>query len=414
MRTSLWRKLFSWAHTARSPRTGSRRQRQPFRPRLEGLEDRLVPATGSISGHVLLDQTGNGLSKDDTGLGHVTVRLFRDTNHNGILDGRDQEVAARVSAADGSYSFANLSAGTYFVAERTPRGFVRTAPTTGSYYSVPLPDGGQVKGQDFDNFRKLHRGVVNNVSFTVTTPGGTSTTVSDLRGHTQQGDTVQANFTVARGAGPTVLTLVSYNAPGSTFNPATASQDTIAVVASGTFGPGRHSLSVTLPNSFYQVDFVLGPAINQFGPAGSNIFYTAEHRLLSQDNGGTPASAPSTISGTVFADLNGTGQPGGSNPTLSGVTVTLTGKTTQGQPVTRTATPDSVTGAYSFTGVQPGMYTISVNAVSTYQPETATVGLFGSQPGSGTAGAGVVSNILVTSGTQATGYNFGEAFVGGS
>ncbi|HEV3022434.1 MAG TPA: DUF4214 domain-containing protein, partial [Pirellulales bacterium] len=54
--------------------------------------------------------------------------------------------------------------------------------------------------------------------------------------------------------------------------------------------PGKtYSLTVTIPNCYYQIDFVCGPAIVPFGPAGSNIFYSAQNRLFSADNGGTNA-----------------------------------------------------------------------------------------------------------------------------
>ena len=39
-----------------------------------------------------------------------------------------------------------------------------------------------------------------------------------------------------------------------------------------------------IPHSYYQVDFVIGSAIEPFGPAGSNIFYSAQNRLVSYDN----------------------------------------------------------------------------------------------------------------------------------
>src|SRR5947207_15724454 len=80
-----------------------RAQRTPkasFRPRLEVLEDRWVPA-GSISGHVFLDPTGNGAAVGDPGQNWVVVALFRDTNNNGVKDSGDQLAAfPTVTGAD--------------------------------------------------------------------------------------------------------------------------------------------------------------------------------------------------------------------------------------------------------------------------------------------------------------------------
>src|SRR5205823_5636497 len=51
----------------------------PFRPALECLEDRRVPAnTGFLGGHVFVDPTGNGLLPTlSTPEGGVTVRLYK-------------------------------------------------------------------------------------------------------------------------------------------------------------------------------------------------------------------------------------------------------------------------------------------------------------------------------------------------
>ncbi len=390
MHTTLWQKLFPGKRTSGTETAASLKERWHFRPGVEGLEERAVP-TASISGNVWLDQTGNGVSTSSPAMKGVSVQLYQDTNNDGTLDSGDHLVGSMASGADGSYAFNNLAPGNYFVKESPPAGFVRTVPTTASpYYSVSLADGQAVTGEDFANFHKPNLGAVTNVSFTVTTPSGTSTTVTNLRGHTQQGDTVTVNFTVAANAGPTTVSLVSYNAPGSSFNANDASQQTIDVFASGTFDPGPHSLSVPLPNNYYQVDFVLGAAITQFGPAGSNMFYSAQGRLISADNGGTqPQSQPSTLSGTVFSDNNASGQPTG-NPGLSGVTVTLTGKDINGNAVSLTTTTDS-NGNYTFQSLLPGTYSISVSPTPNFTVE----------------GTGTVSNITVVSGTQGT-YNFGE------
>jgi hypothetical protein len=246
---------------------------------------------------------------------------------------------------------------------------------------------------------------VSHISFTVTTPSGQQTVVTNLRGHTQQGDTVTAHFTISPWAGPTVVSLVSYDAPGPTFDPSTASQQTLVQDATGTLGAGPQSLTVTIPSNYYQIDFVVGAAINQFGPAGSNIFYSAQWRLLSADNGGTNPVVQNNagLSGTVFRDSHATATPTG-NPGLSGVTVTLTGTTSSGQSVNLTTTTGS-TGNYSFTGLYPGTYTLSITSS---RAELATVGSDGGSTG---GAAGIVSNINLSAGSLGTGYNFGETAI---
>ncbi len=87
---------------------------------------------------------------------------------------------------------------------------------------------------------------------------------------------------------------------GSTFSDATAYQQQIFDVASGIFAPGTYSLTVLIPNSYYQIDFFCGPVINvlepqNYGPDSSNILYHAEGRFISSDNSGTQAYAANPV-----------------------------------------------------------------------------------------------------------------------
>ena len=142
---------------------------------------------------------------------------------------------------------------------------------------------------------------VQNLSFSVYNPTTKkTTTVSDLRGNTAQGDTVTASFTVPAGYYDQI-TLVSYIAPQSYYSQTSAYLQQTTQVATGTFGPGSHSLQVTLPCSDYQVDLVCGTAIAQLGLSPDD-FYGAQGRLLSADNEGS--STPASLTGTsVCTDL---------------------------------------------------------------------------------------------------------------
>lgn len=85
--------------------------------------------------------------------------------------------------------------------------------------------------------------------------------------------------------------------------------------ATGTFGPGPHSLTVKIPTTDYQIDFVCGLAINQlepnqnsnaYGPDSAEILYTPEQRLISADNGGTTPGTKNTSSPTIPAPTSST------------------------------------------------------------------------------------------------------------
>jgi hypothetical protein len=257
-----------------------------------------VAATASISGRTLEDETGNGLSPDDTALGGVTVYLYRDANGNGVLDSGDgAAIASTLSNATGAYSFNNLPLDNYFVREVVPTNYIRTAPALSDNYGVTISAAGTLSGFDFDNFKKC-TATITNVSFRITSCNGTTQTVTDLRGHTHQGDTVTVTFTLS-GAGDEV-TLVSYDAPTSTFDSNLAGQQSIYEVASQFFGPGVHTLTVHIPNNYFQIDFVKCEAIDHFGPSGSNIFYSAQGRLISADNAGTHSDVDDMAATTAF------------------------------------------------------------------------------------------------------------------
>jgi hypothetical protein len=161
---------------------------------------------------------------------------------------------------------------------------------------------------------------------------------------------VTANFTIAPHSAPVTLSLISYNATGPHNNPATEDEDTVLEVATGTFGSGQSSLSVQLPKNFYELDFVVGSAINEFGPTGSNINYNAQGRLLSSDSGGKNALQLGNVSGTVVDSTSG-------NP-LTGATVTVTNLV---NGAVSTTTTDS-NGNYSVAGLQAGLnYSVSVS-----------------------------------------------------
>jgi hypothetical protein len=112
-------------------------------------------------------------------------------------------------------------------------------------------------------------------------------TFTTLAGNVQPGDHVVVNFTVPANCS-VVLSFVSYQAPGATYDPNTASQQTVfSSQDSVTFAAGAHSMAVDIPSCFFQVDFVRGAVIQQLGPAGSSNFYDSQGRLISSGNGGT-------------------------------------------------------------------------------------------------------------------------------
>ncbi len=342
-----------------------------------------------ISGHKYLDQTGNGLSADDTShpLGGVTIQLYKDTKGNGVLDSSDALVGTTVTAADGSYSFTGLTAATYFVKEVQQTGYVETGPTSGLY--TVKATAGVYGGLDFDNF-KTDKCSAYNIHYVI----NGCKNVNDISGQLHQGDTVKVIFTIKEAD---TLSFVSYTAPDNYFNANDASQQKIYSVATGTYTvPGTYCLTITVPQCNFQVDFVCGLPIDKFGPAGSNIFYHSQDRYFDSDNGGcNPCSdTNSSISGTVSS--NKYGYSG-----ISGVKITLTGVTAAGN-VTLTAITDS-NGNYKFSHLAAGTYAVSEKGPDGYADGLDYAGSLG-----GTVTNNMISNIVLSANTYATDYNFGE------
>ncbi|HVS70156.1 MAG TPA: SdrD B-like domain-containing protein [Phycisphaerae bacterium] len=127
---------------------------------VKGAEVGTIPEVGnapaSLFGHKYEDQTGDGLTADDLAhpLSGFTINLFADTNTDGVLDSGDALAGTTTTAADGSYSFTGLQAGTYFVQEVNQPTYTETAPP-GNTYTVTLASGDNKGSFDFDNFQNI-------------------------------------------------------------------------------------------------------------------------------------------------------------------------------------------------------------------------------------------------------------------
>jgi hypothetical protein len=287
---------------------------------VNGANNNFGELKNAVAGHTWRDMSGNGMTSDDTLLSGVTVQLYQDRNGNGTLDSTDgSAIATTVSNASGAYAFLNLAANQYIVNEVVPSGYVRTIPYFSNYYAANLKTTPGGTNFDFDNYKQC-TGTITNVSFKI----DGCKTVTDLRGQTQQGDTVTVTFTVS-GTTATHVTLVTYNAPLATFDATVASQQTIDQQVGGTYNPGTYSLTVTIPNNYYQIDFVKCVAIDILGPANSNIFYSAQGRLISADNAGTHSDVDDMSANTLFWANLGQTLIKNFNPTADGTSSTALG-----------------------------------------------------------------------------------------
>jgi len=90
---------------------------------------------GLIGDKIFLDMDGNGAYTPGEGLEGVTVRLYADSNSNGIYDAGEAALAQATTNEMGTYTFANLPAGKYVVV-------VDMTTLSGGVTNTADPDGG--------------------------------------------------------------------------------------------------------------------------------------------------------------------------------------------------------------------------------------------------------------------------------
>ena len=117
--------------------------------------------------------------------------------------------------------------------------------------------------------------------------------------------------------------------------------------------------------------------------------------------------AVASLSGIVFVDFNNDGEINFGENALSGVTVTLTGTDDLGNAVNLVETTD-LDGAYFFTNLQSGTYTITETQPAGLADGIDTLGSAG-----GILGNDVFSAISLGAGADGINYNFGERALDG-
>lgn len=295
---------------------------------------------GAIGDFVWNDVNRNGLQDaGEPGLAGVTV----------VLSGAAS--ATTTTSASGYYSFGNLMAGTYSVTVATPAGF---SPTIANQGSDPLLDSngspanvtlatnatsqmgldvgfvedptGQIGDRvwydlDGNGVQDASEPGIAGATVTLTTPGGTQTTTTDLTGRYLFTGLAAGSYTVAV-------------APPGGFVPTPSSQGGDTLLDSN-----GSPAAVSLP-TYSSVD----PSVD-FG-------FTKE---------------PGTIGDLVWNDLNGNGVQDPGEPGLGGVTITLAGASSA-------STTTDASGNYSFGGLSAGSYTVTVTAPSGFTASPANQG----------------------------------------
>jgi hypothetical protein len=338
--------------------------------------------TGSLAGTVYVDVNNNGAldQPPDTGLGGQPVALTgTDVNGNPVN-------LSTTTAADGTYSFSGLVAGTYTVTENGGNGYGEGASTAGTSGGTATTDvvsgislGGGVNASGY-NFGEVTGSLTGTVYVDVNNNG-----VLD-----QPPDT-------GLGGQPITLTGTDVNGNPVNLSTTTASNGTYSFTG---LVAGTYTVTENGGNGY-------GEGASTAGTSGG----TATTDVISGISlgGGVNASGynfgevTGSLAGTVYVDVNNNGvldQPPDTG--LAGQPVTLTGTDVNGNPV-NLSTTTAANGTYSFSGLVAGTYTVTENGGNGYGEGASTAGTSG-----GTATTDVISAISLGGGVNATAYNFGE------
>jgi large repetitive protein len=329
----------------------------------------------TISGSVYVDSNNDGVKQaTETPIGGVTVTLTGTAADGTLVN------LTTTTGPDGGYRFPNLKAGNYTVTETQPASYGDGKDTSGSlpatttndrHAAIELPTGADAPGY---NFGEVETGSV--------------TTFLEGRVFIDRGaDGMTPNGALEAGepgVGGVKLTLkdangnvvgVTYTLPDGSyrFNGITPGTYTVEQTQPNGYGSSTpNTLTVTVP--------LAGSSNNNFGETLGATF------------------------GRVFSDPNGNGTRDAGEVGIGGVTITLTGKDANGNPIVRTTTtnPD---GSWSITDLPP-----SDTAGYTITETQPTGWLDGSDASSrnGTIANDSVSGVIIGAGQVRESGNYGE------
>ncbi len=258
----------------------------------------------TLSGSVGSDTDGDGV--EDTGLGGVTVTL---------VDADGNVVATTTTAADGSYSFADVHGGDYRIEQTDPAGYQSVSDIDGANdNTIEVSVSGDVDSLDF-------------VDEPLATLSGSAR--RDIDGDGQSDEPMEGVTIELRDSDGNVVATTITAADGS--------------YSFVDLPPGDYSVVEIDPDGHGSVSDADGgdtniTSVTMSGTDISNLDFVDEQL--------------STISGTVGEDVDGDGTSDGP---ISGVTIELRDR--DGNVVATTTT--AADGSYSFEGLASGEYTIT-------------------------------------------------------
>ncbi len=334
----------------------------------------------TVSGLVYQDTNGTGVySSSDLGISGVSLTL---SGTNGL---GQAITATTTTAANGTYSFTVdsngnvLRPGTYQVTETQPSGYIAGATTVGTVNGTT--DGSVVSAGQIGSIALTSGQSGINYNFGDVQP----VTVSGIVYQDMNGIGVYSSSDL--GIAGVIVTLSGTNGLGQTITATatTASNGTYSFSTDSNgnvLRPGTYQIVETQPAGYFLGAAAVGTVNGTADGTVSSASKIISVALTSGQSGinylfGDIKGV--SITGTVYQDIPGNGTYSSSDPTVAGVTLTLTGTNNLGQSITATTT-SGANGTYTFNTdsngnpLLPGTYQVTETPPSGYLPGSNFVG----------------------------------------
>jgi len=314
--------------------------------------DFLDTQPASISGAVYNDANSSGdFDTGELGIQNVTIKLYA-----ADIDGNPTGAALQTTStdADGHYSFNDVMPGRYVVVETDPAGYESTGDTQGdndNQLFITLTSGSDSTDNNF--FDAQNSGI-----------SGAVWVDNNGDGIKQPGETT----------GIAGVTIDLYTDPNGDGNPA----DGALVDSTTTDADGNYSFPGVVAGTYVVVQTNLPGYTSTGDKDGGNLDRIAVNLASGTSSTGNDFldAQPVSISGTVYNDINNSGDFDAGETGIQNVTVKLYAADVDGNPTgvaLQTATTDA-DGAYSFSNVMPGRYVVVETDPSGYTSSGDTQG----------------------------------------
>lgn len=290
----------------------------------------LGATAGAVAGVVFNDTNRNGV-KDATEAGLSGAAVYADKNANGKFDAGEPTASANSS---GTYTLGDLAPGSYTIRPVFPSGTIVTAPSAG-YHSVTVAAGQTVTGKHF--------GIA---SAPVTGGSVTGNVFNDANGNGTK-DSGEANR-----SGVSVYIDANWN------NVLDSGEKSTTTDANGNYtlssiAAGNYALRVVVPSG----TTLIAPSATYHSIAITNGGALTARNFAIRTNA---TQALVSIGGTVFSDTNRNGKLDAGEAGLSGYVIFIDANYNGARDASETYTTTSATGAYSFTGLVAGGYSVNI------------------------------------------------------